>query len=428
MTDVVITGVGVVSPYGVGWEAFQRGILSCEPRVGPIRSFDASTFPTTVAAEVPHKTLDEQWLRPLVPDDDHGQELIHAWDRSGLLRDRRVGMALAAASEAWAHSGCDDDERGAALCLALGLERALLGDLYQILDDGRLDWAGAAGRGLPAHRLRIAVDHPARAVRELLGLTGRTLVNASACAAGSMSLHHAARLIRRGAADVVIAGGADSMINPLGVGGMSRLGAPSPRASIDACRPFHRGRDGLAMGEGAAVFVVERGDRAAARGAQPLARVLGGATTQDAHAVTAPWPDGRCAARSMQAALIDADLCAEQVGYVNAHGTGTPLNDPAETLAIRTVFGPHTSSLPVSSVKGAIGHWMAASGAAEAAAVVAAFAGGRLPPTAFLDDVDPACELDHVAIDPRDADVEIALSNSFGFGGQNATLVLGAPV
>ncbi len=426
MSDVVITGAGVVSPYGVGGDRFRVGVLSGEACVAPIKSFDAGSFPATVAAEVPAARLDAAWLRPHLTDDEPTRSQLERWEHAGLLRDRRIGMAVLAATQAWTHAGCGEPERGATLCLALGLERALLDDLYRILDHGTLDWAGAGNRGLPRSRLRIAVDHPARAVRALLGLRGRVIVHTSACAAGAMSLLQASRLIRRGTAEIVLAGGADSMINPLGVGGMSRLGAPSPRASVDACRPFHRRRDGLAMGEGAAVFVVERRDRARARGAVPLALVLGGATTQDGHAATAPWPDGRGAARAMRDALLDADLAADAIDYVNAHGTGTPLNDPAEAAAIRAVFGARPASVPVSSVKGAIGHWMAASGSAEAAAVVAALSEQLIPPTAFLDDVDPACELDHVAIAPRKAAVQTALSNSVGFGGQNASLVLGA--
>jgi 3-oxoacyl-[acyl-carrier-protein] synthase II len=238
-----------------------------------------------------------------------------------------------------------------------------------------------------------------------------------------MAVGHAALRIERGLADVVICGGADSMVNPLGLGGMSRLGAPSPRAAADACRPFDRHRDGLAIGEGAAVFVLEREDRARARGAKPIAAVLGSATTQDAYKVTAPRADGSSAAAAMSAALRRAGVAPEAAGYVNAHGTGTPLNDPAEAAAIRTVFGDRP--IPVSSIKGAVGHLMAASGAIEIASTLLAFERDLLPGTAHHTERDPEISLDVIGPTPRGARVDVALSNSFGFGGQNASVVLG---
>jgi 3-oxoacyl-[acyl-carrier-protein] synthase II len=208
---------------------------------------------------------------------------------------------------------------------------------------------------------------------------------------------------------------------------MSRLGAPSPRADADdACRPFDRRRDGLAMGEGAAVFVVESAARAAARGARPLARILGWGSTQDAYKATAPRPDGSAAADAMRRALERAGLAPDDVGYINAHGTGTPLNDPTESAAIRAVFGDGTDRIWVSSIKGAVGHLMAASGALELAACLMAFTRDTLPGTAHLSELDPACPIR--ALDaPLRARVDVAMSSSFGFGGQNAVVVLGRP-
>jgi len=250
-------------------------------------------------------------------------------------------------------------------------------------------------------------------------------VNASACAAGGLAVAHAASLIRRGAASIVLCGGADSMVNPLGLGGMTRLGAPSPRNEPDACRPFDRRRDGLVIGEGAAMFIVESEERALHRGVTPLARILGWGSTQDAYRVTAPRPDGAAARNAMTRALARAALQPEAVGYINAHGTGTQLNDVAEARAIRDVFGRHADSLPVSSIKGAVGHLMAASGAIELAACLMPFQRDLLPGTAHHREKDPLCDITVIGERPIQAQVDIALSNSFGFGGQNASVILG---
>jgi 3-oxoacyl-[acyl-carrier-protein] synthase II len=216
------------------------------------------------------------------------------------------------------------------------------------------------------------------------------------------------------------------MVNPLGLGGMWRLGAPSPRNELDACRPFDRARDGLVIGEGAAMFVVESAERARARGARPLAAILGWGSTQDAYRVTAPRPDGAAACAAIRRALGRAKLPAEAIGYINAHGTGTPLNDPAECRAIHGALGPHAERVAVSSIKGAIGHLMAASGAIEIAASLLAL-DRLLPGTAHHRDRDPECNVDVIGPAPRPGGVEVALSSSFGFGGQNAAVLLGRP-
>jgi 3-oxoacyl-[acyl-carrier-protein] synthase II len=217
------------------------------------------------------------------------------------------------------------------------------------------------------------------------------------------------------------------MVNPLGLGGMCRLGAPSPRNEIDACRPFDRERDGLVIGEGAAVFVVESAARAAARGARVLARIVGWGSTQDAYRATAPRPDGSAAAAAMTRALRRAKLAPEAIGYINAHGTGTPLNDPAECKAIHAALGAHAERVAVSSIKGAVGHLMAASGAIEIAACLLAFERDLLPGTANHRDRDPECNVDVIGGEPRRQRVDHVLSNSFGFGGQNASVILGRP-
>jgi 3-oxoacyl-[acyl-carrier-protein] synthase II len=276
-------------------------------------------------------------------------------------------------------------------------------------------------------RFRSRVDMTAEAIARDLGLVGPRIVNASACAAGALAVAQAAAMVERGQNLVVLCGGADSMVNPLGLGGMCRLGAPSPRNEIDACRPFDRARDGLVIGEGAAMFVVEDEAHARARGARILARVVGWGSTQDAFRATAPRPDGSAACRAMQRAVQRAKIGPEAIGYVNAHGTGTPLNDPAECKAIHGALGAQAERVAVSSIKGAVGHLMAASGAIEIAASLLAFERDLLPGTAAHRDRDPECNVDVIGPEPRRARVEYVLSNSFGFGGQNASVVVGRP-
>jgi 3-oxoacyl-[acyl-carrier-protein] synthase II len=406
----VITGAGVVSAFGVGAPAFFAGLGAGASAVGPIRWFDASALPVRVAAEVPDPPLAPAALAAAL-----GVTAPARWS-DGRLHDRKVGFALLAASEAWrAARATPADGAAAAIALAVGLEQAFLDDLTG--DDGRLDVRGAAGvRG------RARCDLAAEEVAAHLGLGGARSVHVSACAAGALAVAHAAALVRRGEAELVLCGGVDSMVNPLGIGGMARLGAPSPRAEASACRPFDRRRDGLVIGEGAAVFVVEDEARARARGAPPLARVLGWGSTQDAYRPTAPRPDGSAARAAIERALARAGLGPRAVDYVNAHGTGTPLNDPAEARALIDAG----LAAPVSSIKGAVGHLMAASGAIELAACLLALS-GTLPGTAHHEDRDPACPIDVIGPTPVAARPRVVLSTSFGFGGQNAAVLLGAP-
>jgi 3-oxoacyl-[acyl-carrier-protein] synthase II len=432
----VITGVGVVSPFGVGVDVFFDGFAKGDSAVGPIRSFDASSFPAQVAGEVPVTRADGSFcvehVRSAMLADGRAQERLRdriaSWEARGLFRDRKLAFGLLAALEAWKMAGCDSaDAADAGLCLALGLEQALLADFAPIFESGHIAWDREADARLPLMRFRVPVDACAGVVVDALELGGPHVVHTSACAAGALSLAHAAAQIERGDATIVVCGAADSMVNPLGLGGMARLGATSPRNEPDACRPFDRRRDGLAMGEGAAIFVVESEEHARARGAESLALVLGWGSTQDAYKATAPRPDGRAAARAIRRALEVARLDASAIGYVNAHGTGTPLNDPAEVRAIRTAFGEAAERVAVSSIKGAVGHAMAASGAIELAASLLAFQRDLLPGTAHHRVRDPECDLDIIGEAPRRARVDYLLSNSFGFGGQNACVVLARP-
>jgi 3-oxoacyl-(acyl-carrier-protein) synthase len=252
------------------------------------------------------------------------------------------------------------------------------------------------------------------------------VTNVSACAAGAQAIGHALRLVREGTVDVALAGGADSMVHPMGVGGFGLLGALSPRNDPpgEALRPFDAARDGTVLGEGAAVLVLEEAERAQARGARPLAVLSGYASTLDAHAVTDPEPTGAGALLAIRRALADAGIAQERVDYVSAHGTGTPKNDVVETAAIREALGPRAREIPVSALKSMTGHLVAASGAVEALSCVVALVRGAVPPTINLTRADPACDLDYVAGRARPWDGVVTVSNSFGFGGQNAVLVL----
>ena len=425
MRRAVITGVGAVSAFGFGAGALFDGLAQGRSAIGPIRSFDCSSFPNQVAGEVPVTAIDGSWLRAQCGPLGASEALFDQFSQIGAWRDRKSAFGALAALEAWRMAGCGAIEQGASLVLALGLEQAFLDDFGPMFAGARIDWQGAVTEPTAAIRLRSQVDLCASVVADLLGLRGQVVVNASACAAGGLAISHAAALIERGAASVVLCGGADSMVNPFGMGGMARLGAPSPCNSFDACRPFDLRRDGLVIGEGAAMFVLEDEQRARARGVRILARVLGSASTQDAYRATAPRPDGQFAQRAMAQAITRAGLAPAQIGYINAHGTGTPLNDVAEALAIRAVFGAHADVLPVSSIKGALGHLMAASGAIEAAACLLALQRDILPGTAHHQQRDPACDICVIGDTPMVARVDAVLSNSFGFGGQNVALILG---
>jgi 3-oxoacyl-[acyl-carrier-protein] synthase II len=422
MRRVVITGAGAVSAFGIGIRPLLDGLARGASAVGFIQSFDASGFSSQVGGEAPVGAIDGDWLCQRT-----GIELPQAgaWERDGMLRDRKVGFGLVAAAEAWRSAGCGSEDREARLSIAFGMEVPFLQDLVPLFDGAGLDYARENAAGLPRVRFRSPFDLCARLTVEMLGLRGLTAVHASACAGGAMAVAHAASLVQRGEAGMVLCGASDSMLHPMGFGGMVLLGALSPRNQPDACRPFDRRRDGMVIGEGAAMFVVEDEERARARGARPLARVLGWGTSQDAYRLTAPRPDGSAARAAMRRAVERAGLPPTAIGYLNAHGTGTPLNDPAEARAIRSAFGDAADRLPVSSIKGAVGHLIAACGAVELAACLLPFERDLLPGTSHHSELDPDCPIDVIGSTPRPARVDTVLSNSFGFGGQNASIVLG---
>jgi 3-oxoacyl-[acyl-carrier-protein] synthase II len=274
--------------------------------------------------------------------------------------------------------------------------------------------------------LQTPSDLCAHALAHRHELAGPPRLHVSACAAGTDAIGGGYRLIVSGRSDWVLAGGADSMVHPLGVGGFCKLGALSRRNETPAAasRPFDRGRDGFVLGEGAGMLVLEPLENARRRGATILAEVCGYGNSFDALGISEPHPEGRGAIQSMERALADAGLRPEQVDAINAHGTGTPKNDPVETLALKRVFGQHARRMPISATKSLMGHLISAAGAVEAIAAILGLRGGWVHPTLNLDDPDPACDLDYVPHQARASDAAVVLSNSFAFGGQNASIVL----
>lgn len=417
MRRAVITGWGVMSPLGCDRQGFTDSLLQGRSAAATIEAFDASGYECQIAAEV----RDAPTMPSGVPE-----------------ADRRSGLGALACGEALAHAGlaeAGEDPAGRwAISLGTGLSSVVpreleLDTLPYVTEDGRFDHAAFAvgalddARGAARHSMAAVADW----VRAATGAAGPAAIHFSACAAGAQGIGQALRWIRRGAADVVVCGGMDSMIHPLGVASFMLLGALTTDTGppAGANRPFHRDRGGFLIGEGAAALIVEDYDHARARGATIHGELLGYGASVDAHNVTAPHPEGAGAKLAIERCLADGRLNTGQIGYINAHGTGTALNDPVEAGAIREALGAHGASVPVSSTKAAHGHLVAAAGALEACVSLVALREQVLPPTLNLDDPDPACALAHIPLTARPGRVEVALSNSFGFGGQNAVLAFG---
>ena len=403
---VAITGMGVVSPLGNGLREFCERLLAGESAAGPITVFDPAALPTRIAAEV----KDGEW---------------RSNDR--VIDDRKIGFGVAAARAAVEHAETAGASlaahypRGAGgLSLGIGLELFSMPDMVSLLQQ-----KGAASKH-PLSFLQTPSDICLHLVSREHGLTRAPLLHVSACAASTDAIGAAFRMIRDGEREWMLAGGADSMINPMGVAGFCKLQAMTTRndAPKAASRPFDRDRDGFLLGEGAGVLVLEPLDQARARGAHLLAEVLGYGNSFDAHGISDPHPQAEGAVLAMQRALDCAGIPATEVGGVNAHGTSTPKNDPVETLGIRRVFGAHADLLQVTSTKSMLGHLISASGAVEVIAQVACAAQGWVHPTANLEHPDPDCDLQYVRGAPARASRPVFLKNSFGFGGQNASLVM----
>jgi 3-oxoacyl-[acyl-carrier-protein] synthase II len=403
---VVVTGIGAITPLGIGREALWDGLQSRQSAVRTITRFDPSPFRTHVAAEV------------------NGFDAADHMDAKRVKRLDRFGQFVVAASrlaiaDASLDLGREDRDRvGAMMGTALG------GVGYAEEQLGRY-----LGGGLRAvdPMLALSVFGGAASCNAAIefGLHGPNSTNAMSCASGSMAIGEATRQIRHGYADVMLAGGAEAPLAPLCFGSFALIRAMSTRndAPQRASRPFDAGRDGFVMAEGAAVLVLEERSRAISRGAPIIAEVIGYGTTNDGYHMTAPHADGREAARAMRLALADARIAPHDVQYVNAHASSTPLNDPAETAAIRAALGDHATRIPVSGTKGYHGHALGATGAWEAAICSLALTRKWIPPTLNLEVPDAACDLDCVPGEGRALDAEVIVSNSFGFGGINACLV-----
>jgi 3-oxoacyl-[acyl-carrier-protein] synthase II len=415
MRRVVITGLGVVSPVGIGHEAFWTALTSGRCGIGPITLFDASTFPVRIGGEA--------------RDFDAGAAIERFPEAAG-VGDRKVLLALTAAEQAIDDAKlAANDLCNALLCVGVGLETICLEALTRYAGAADLGRAMAddlaTGNGCGPW-LQTPLDRTATILGDRYQFLAGRRTNCSACAAGTQVVGEAWQSLRRGQADVALVGAADSMLNPLGLGGFSLLRVLSPENDCPerACRPFDETRLGTALGEGAAFLVLETLDRAARRGAAVHAEVLGYGSSLDAFAVSDPDPSGRGAIDCMRRAMRSAGLGPADIDCVSAHGTGTPKNDVVETLAIKEALGPRAYEIPVHSVKSMTGHMIAASGAAEAVAAALTLARGVVPPTINLTRPDHQCDLDYVAATARPFQGRTVLSNSFGFGGQNATIIL----
>ncbi len=408
---MAVTGLGPLTPIGEGAEGLWEGLRQAESAVGPVTRFDASPFRSRVAAEL---------------DDFDRRERL---DRDQARRVDRFGaLALEAARLALEDGGLDpDDEDGDRAAVQMG--SALGGVGYAERQHEAFMEEGVRGVD-PLLALAVFGGAASCNVAIRFGFTGPNSTNAMSCASGAIGVGRGFRLVRDGEADVALAGGAEAPLAPLSFGSFAIIRAMSTRNDEPrrASRPFDRDRDGFVMGEGACVLLLEEMGRARARGARIHAELLGFGTTNDAHHMTRPRPDGEQAARAMRLALDDAGLEPEDVDHVNAHGSATPLNDPTEARAMRAVLGDRAGRVPVSATKGYYGHALGASGAIEAAVACLSLARGWLPPTVNLERPDEeVADLDLVDGGGREAGIEHVLTNSFGFGGINASLVLGPP-
>jgi len=409
MRRVGITGFGIVSPIGVGKRAFFQALENGESGIGPITRFDCSTFGVQVAGEVPERRV------PGLPE-----EVAEIAEQ-----DPKVGFAWIAFGEAVRAAGITG--LGPETLLHLGTTIEIL-NLDLLVRDGAVDFRKTADlcTSGDAPFLQVPLDTAVNLIRKFHGDPAQALTNCSACAAGAQTVGHGFRAVRSGRYEVAVCGGFDSMINPLGVGGFQLLGALTMDndRGRSACRPFDATRSGAVLGEGAAIFVLEPLEKARAEGKEILAEVSGYGSSLDAHNLSAPDPDGDGAARSMAAALDDAGLEKQQISHINSHGTATRLNDEVEAMAIRRVFEGIWEDISVASTKSLTGHLIGAAGALEAGACLLPLLEDVLPFNPFLEQVGKGCELNHVTEKGRPYHGEYALTNSFGFGGQNATLIL----
>ena len=405
-----MTGFGCVSPLGSDFGSTWEGAREGRSGAARVTRFDPDGYPCQIAAECADQ---------LVLDGVESKDLRRM--------DRGVALALKASQEAIGRASLviDDANRdriGVAVGSGIGGLSTLLSNQQVLHEKGP--------RRVSPFTIPMAISNmPSGMISVHFGLQGPNLAHVSACASGSHAIGEGTEMIRRGQVDAMIVGGVEAPIVGLAMAGFSAMKALTTRNEEPerASRPFDRGRDGFLIGEGAAVLVLEAADSAKSRGAPALARILGYGTTADASHMVAPDPSGDGAGRCMVAALGDAGLLPQDIGYLNAHATSTPAGDASEVAAIRRIFGSGVDGLPVSATKSVTGHLLGADAALEAILTIAALRDGVLPPTINLEDIDPDCALDHVVQTARSCQTEVALSNSFGFGGTNVSLVLAQP-
>ena len=406
MRRVVVTGMGCISPVGNTVKETWKALLEGKSGAGSITHFDASKHKTRFAAEV--KGFD-------------GVALFGPRDARKM--DRFTQFAVAAAMEALEQSGLRiDDANRDRIGVLIGTG---IGGISTLMEQAEVMRERGPDRVSPFLVPMMISDSAPGMLAIRFGVRGPNMALATACASGNNAIGEALDIIRRGSADVMIAGASEAALVPVAMAGMNVMTALSTRNEDPqaASRPFDKDRDGFLMGEGAGIVIIESLEHAQARGANILAEITGYGTTDDAHHISAPAENGAGAAMSMKLALEDADLSTDDIGYINAHGTSTQLNDKSETAAIKTVFGEQAYQIPVSSTKSMTGHLLGASGAVEATFCVMAIRDEILPPTINYHTPDPECDLDYVPNQARKASPKHVMSNSFGFGGHNATLV-----
>jgi len=407
MRRVVVTGLGVVSPVGIGTKEFWNSLCAGISGVGRITRYDASSHPVQIAAEI------------------KGFDPLQYMEKKDLKKmDLFIQYALAAALMSVADAGLQvTPENSHRVGVLVG---AGIGGLWVIEEQHKVLLARGPGRISPHFIPSLIANLATGQISIRLGAKGPNSCVATACATGTHAIGDSFKLIQRGAADVMLAGGCEAAITPLAVAGFAAMRALSTRNDEPqkASRPFDAKRDGFVVGEGAAVLILEELSHALSRGASIYAEISGYGMSGDAYHITATSPGGEGAARCMQLALEDSGVRPGEIDYINAHGTSTDYNDVAETQAIKTVFGEHAYKLAVSSIKSTVGHLLGGAGAVEAAATVLAMRDRIIPPTINYEYPDPECDLDYVPNQARRAEIRFALSNSFGFGGTNACLIL----
>ncbi|MFN2215431.1 MAG: beta-ketoacyl-ACP synthase II [Anaerolineales bacterium] len=404
---VVVTGIGSISPLANNWADTWKGLINGRSGISLITQFDASEYKTRIAAEV------------------KGFDPIGMFGSKDARRmDRFTQFALAASIEAKENAKLEiNDTNRDRIGVVIGTG---IGGIGTMLEQQAVLAEKGPDRVSPFLVPMMLADTAPGMVALNFGVRGPNMAIVTACATGSNAIGEAAQMIRRGSADVIFAGGSEAAILPIAIAGMGTMTALSKRNDEPekASRPFDLNRDGFVMGEGSCVLILESLDNALSRGAQIIAEITGYGTSDDAYHITAPSENGDGAALCMKLALQSAKLNPESIDYINAHGTSTPLNDKSETAAIKTVFNDHARKLMVSSTKSMTGHLLGASGALEAAVSVQVVVDGMIPPTINYETPDPECDLDYVPNQARKADITHVMSNSFGFGGHNATLIV----